>query len=55
MSQDRSRTEVFKLRVTREERKLIESLARRDGLSASDVVRRVIHAEARRINRQDAK
>ena len=36
------RTDMFAMRITAEERRLIESLAEREERSASDVVRRLI-------------
>lgn len=38
------RSEKFQMRLTREEREWLENLAEHEGLSASDVVRRLIRA-----------
>jgi DNA-binding GntR family transcriptional regulator len=39
------RDQKFQIRVTDEERRMLEALAERDGLSASDVVRQLIRRE----------
>jgi predicted DNA-binding protein len=42
------KTEFFMLRMTPEERRMIEALASRDGKSMSVIVRQLIYAEAKR-------
>jgi uncharacterized protein (DUF1778 family) len=47
-----ARAERFELRVTAEERRLVQAIAERAGTTASELLRLLVAREARRLDRQ---